>query len=125
VRDRDRPPPIGHRLWVDLGEVREQLGIDVDRALRSEHADGRRRERFRQRVREVDPVRGVRRPPALGDDVAVPGDHQAVQAEAAPLSGVDEGEQPRGIDAARRWCGTSKAGHHADATATSVRVIRT
>jgi hypothetical protein len=93
-----------HRFQVGRGRlgrvVREELQhlvIDAQLPLGDGEADRRRGEALAQRVQLVPQVGAVRRPPALGDDMAVPDDHHAVQRVDLGLGAVHErGDRRRG-----------------------------
>ncbi|GAB2755407.1 hypothetical protein GCM10027039_12510 [Terrabacter koreensis] len=69
----------------------------------------------------MDAVGGIRPPPALGDDVPVAHDHEAVEAEVLSLHAVDEVEESGGVDALRRR-GAAGKGHEREATRSRSRV---
>ena len=64
-------------------------------------AGGGRGEALAEREEHVGRFRPVRVPPALGDDVAVAHEHQAVQPEVVPLRRVHEGAHGGRGDALR------------------------
>ncbi len=97
VPDLHVVPAGGDDTAVQLREVVEHAVVERQAPLLHEEAHGRGRHRLRERVREMDAVGGIRPPPALGHDVPVAHDHEAVQSEVVALGGVDERE-----DAGRR-----------------------
>ena len=69
-----------HRHLV--GEKAHHRVVDRQEPLGLGDADGRGREALGQRVQQVDAIGPVRRPPALGHDVAVAHQHERVQVQA-------------------------------------------
>ena len=87
-------------VGVELREVGEDSGVEIQQALVHREARRGRGEALAQRVEQVHPIRPVRRPPALGDDLPVADDHQAVQLDVGcRVDGVQEGGHARGVDA--------------------------
>ncbi len=97
VPDEDAPRPLVGDVGVELGEVRQHGGVEVDEPLGHGEPEGRGREALGQRVEQVRAVGVERRPPALGHDVTVAQDLQAVRFDPGrALEGVDErGEAAR------------------------------
>ncbi|VXB73774.1 hypothetical protein FRIGORI9N_410010 [Frigoribacterium sp. 9N] len=86
-------------LVVEFGEVAEHGVVEPHQALGHGEPDGRRREALAQRVEQVGAVGRVRSPPALGDDLSVAQQHDAVRLDAGRgLEGVDERGDARRVD---------------------------
>jgi hypothetical protein len=98
--ERVVPVPGGHREQVVDGQLgdgrvgvrrgmrRQQVDdpvVEPEPALGHGEADGGRREGLAQRVEQVEAIGGVGRPPALGGNVPVADDHEAVHLQAAGL----------------------------------------
>ena len=99
-------------VGVEFGKVRQHRGVEVEQALGGGQARGRGGEALAEGVEQVGTLLGVGRPPAVGDDRAVPQDHQAVGRGAGDgLQGVQEGLDALGIDAlAGRSAGGQRTG---------------
>src|SRR5262249_30204680 len=75
-----------------VGEELQYLVVQLELALRDGQADGRGGEAFAQRKEGVRRLRVVRGPPALGDDLTVPQQHDAVQRVDVFFGRIDERE---------------------------------
>ena len=80
------------------GQQVEDPVVERDPPGVDQQADGGGSEGLAQRVDELVALRGVWRPPAARDDVAVSRDQEAVRVVAVGLEGVDEGKEPAGVD---------------------------
>ena len=84
---------------IALREELEHWLVEREPSLVDEQPDRGGGEGLAQRVDQLDALRGIGRPPPTCDDVAVPGDQEAVWVVAVRLEGVDEGEDAEGVDA--------------------------
>ena len=100
-------PPVAVRHVDPRGQVagREQVEhrlVEREPSLVDEQPDRSGGEGLAQRVDQLDALGGVGRPPSARDDLAVPGDQEAVRVVTVRLEGVNEGEEAEGIDALGR-----------------------
>ena len=80
----------------------DELTALLHQALADQNAERGAGEALAERVAQVHPLAGVRRPPSLCDHLTVPGDHQRVRTVAGSFEGVQQGEQTTGVHALGR-----------------------
>ena len=105
VPDEHRPAAGVGDVAVELGEVGEHVASRSSRPSATANAGGGRGEALAERVEQMRPVRRVRRPPALGDHLAMPHDHQAVRLDAGRrLQRVEERADTSRVHSLRGGC---------------------
>ena len=75
-----------------VGEKLQHLVVDAQFALGDCQSDGCRGETLAQRIHLMRSLRIVGRPPALGDDFAMPDEHEAVKRIDLLIRRLDESE---------------------------------
>ena len=87
---------VGRRGGRVFREELQYFVIDAQLAFGHREADCRGGETFAQRIQHVPRLGRVRRPPAFGDHVAVPHEHETVHLVDLPVGSLNEVQDSRG-----------------------------
>jgi hypothetical protein len=84
--------------FLGFGEERHRLIIYAELAFRHSKAHRCRGEALAQGMQSVVELRSIRRPPSLGDDLAMPDEHEAVHLMFAMLGRIQGRQDARRKD---------------------------